>query len=559
MKINILSKKQQSDFQKFASATIIQDENGSYNISTKDTARGYLLCLVLNKLSILLKNDIDLQTLEIKNQHTDFYQFNTSTITKFIEYCKKYNFFITTNIKQGDDGNRALAYYSLSKDNKLINKYQYNIINKSKIIILLEKSSEYSFIEINDIEDWNFFLTNIINDYTPIRLIFKNCSPSESGEFYLKPVNAMLKKTYDKLVEKYCNKHNLVSVSSANLRLYGINISDNLSKNDGVSISNERFFAKFQDDILEKVCVIEKPYLRFPFETESANFYDEYSFVKNKYFLTKENPIIEIVDIMTIFADQNRNECENVNPLTAFLRKNTNLILKRIEDIIETSNKVLLNDADGSLKSKLISYYKSENKNQIFFITKDSNNNPIVKINRKEISEVEIHYYDRDPSTFKVIPKDNIENQIKYFSVIKEGLSFEREKTSGVFFIEDFVKKLKNNGHINIEVYLEKPCKKSIGSGHLDFFVKSEKNGKIYGQVFEFKAIFGQIKKEHEDQAENYKIIKLIDELNITNSYDLFEGNYNCNEVKLLNLITNNEAKLKNKPNKFSTEIELPF
>jgi hypothetical protein len=210
-----------------------------------------------------------------------------------------------------------------------------------------------------------------------------------------------------------------------------------------------------------------------------------------------------------------------------YFRKEQKNIHNIIRNTIKTSKDVMLNKSDESILKSLSSF-----KGDIFDVVLNKDNKYSIRIREKNKSNVSVSLYDRSYNKF-----DNVDNQVTWFTAINEGLSFEREKTLSIFYVENFIKKLIDMCHENISVELEKPIPKKDGRrGFLDFVVKSTFNGDVYGQVKEFKAVYNWdgSKKMFQEQADSYDIIsEIIDSYNISKSYDDFDHN----EVSLINLI----------------------
>jgi len=536
MTIKPLLKKDFALIQESPSATII-NEKGKFIIHTDDTARSYLFSLILNKDKI------------VYDALNGYYNFKTSDISKFNDDAKRYNFYLNDNIKQGNDGNISLSYISSSKDNKILNKDMFEIVDVAEVSIILEKDQDKFFIDITSRTDWDFFLTNILSSgYVPIRFYFKNITLVETGLFYLKIVNAKLNKIYDELIHSFSTSNNLTKMSGVDLRSYGIEISEHINKNAG--LSNQRYLVKLTDNKVTKVYVIKKYHLLFPYRGADLN-YDNESLVCNLY--TSNSNLVEILNVLKLYSDKNGNTTDEKsfflnneqsiinnsfnglikasndiklasNLKSFFIRKERDTIKESFQALIKTSSEVILNKSDQHYLEKLKNFDK-----KIFHMSEG-----YVRILPKDECNTLVNLYNRDD--FKLNKIDNFDTQTKWFKSTNE-LSFEREKVLSVMFIEEYVEKLKNSGHIDIEIFLEHPVnKKEGGKGYIDFIIKSTKNNITYGQSFEFKAIFnygGQSKINSELQAENYDIQKLIDNYNIRESYD----GHNHTKVILYNLI----------------------
>lgn len=502
-----------------ASASIIEEEDGTYSISQKDTSAIYTTILSLNKDSI---TKIDSE-LNIVNQDPDFYSFNTSMFNTFTDNCNKNGLILTQNSKQGNAGNISKSYISLVKNMKIINNDMFRILNKAEIKVLVVNDNNDKFIiDIESISDWNDFLANLYK-YKPLRLFLKNVSFPECNNFYLKPINAYITSVFKSLTDEFIKENNLKEVKSKYIREnFGYEVSEYVS-----GISNQNFIIDVKDNELKKIYLVEKTQLYFPFEGNQIHNYDEYSFIKSKYKFIKDDPIFEILDVLDLYSKKYNNTFDTK---TFFVRKESSNIDSIIQKNIITSSDVLLNNNDDKYLTEL---YKME-EGIVFSISKSRNGkNSTVRINDFKTSNIKVTLYDRSYNKY-----DNINNLISWFIAINEGLSFEREKTLSVFFIEKLVRFLIENGHTNIEIELEKPVNKKDGRrGFLDLFIKSTKDGNTYGQVYEFKAVYNyndKSKEIFEDQASGYDIIHdIIDKHNITHSYD------GCNhlEVELLNLI----------------------
>jgi len=501
---------------KFASASIIENEDGTYQMSPRDTNSIYLTILSLNK-----NNIFDCSNIGYINQQEKFFSFKTSMFNDFIEKYKTNGFKFTDNIKQGQAGNISLSYFSYSHNKKLLNQDMFNIINKTEINIILTKDDNFYVESIKNLDDWNNFINNIINKYKPIRLVLKNVSGYECNSFYLKTINAHFNKVYSDVVDDFIKSFDLKEMKSKELReKYNFELKNYIS-----NVSNNNYQVKIVKGKVEKIYLIEKSYLFLPYEIDNVQNFDKYSFIKNEFNLIKDNDIFEKVDVLKLYSLTNSNK--TIDYLTFFMRSEINNIHNRIDRAIKYSKDVLLNNKDSEYIKKITNL-----ETKIFDIVKN-NNRPIARIKSKLESKIEVVLFDR-----KYNKIDNRENQVSWFNVINEGLSFEREKTLSVFFIENIVDKLLNDNHSNIRIELEKPVKKFDGrSGFLDLFITSKKDGEIYGQVFEFKAIYNystSVQETCQEQADNYDITRnIIDKYNIKKSY----YNYNNNIVELLNLI----------------------
>lgn len=84
-------------------------------------------------------------------------------------------------------------------------------------------------------------------------------------------------------------------------------------------------------------------------------------------------------------------------------------------------------------------------------------------------------FYDRINNKYT-----NQDEQITYFSLIKDNLYIEREKVYSIFFIDKFIKELMKIGHTKIQIILERPISKKDGSrGYIDAVIISEYNSRI--------------------------------------------------------------------------------
>jgi hypothetical protein len=514
-----LPNKERRELKNYASASIIEEEDGTYSISQKDTSAIYSTILALNKNSVTRIN----QELNIINQEPDFYSFNTSMFNTFTDNCNKNKLILTQNSKQGNAGNISKSFFSLVKNTKIINTSMFRILNKAEIkVLVLNDDNDKFIIDIESISDWNDFLENI-DKYKPIRLFLKNVSFPECNNFYLKPINAYITSVFKSLTDEFIKDNNLKEVKSRYIREnFGYEVSEYIS-----GISNQNFIIDVKDNVLRKIYLVEKTQLYFPYEGNQIHNYDEYSFIKSKYKFIKNDPIFEILDVLDLYSKKHNNTFDTK---VFFLRKESSNIDSIIQKNIITSSDVLLNNNDDKYLTDL---YKME-EGIVFSISKSrSGKNSTVRINDFKTSNIKVTLHDRSYNKY-----DNINNLISWFIAINEGLSFEREKTLSVFFIERLVKFLIDNGHTDIEIELEKPVNKKDGRrGFLDLFIKSVKDGNTYGQVYEFKAVYNyndKSKEIFEEQALGYDIIHdIIDKHNITHSYD------DCNhlEVELLNLI----------------------
>lgn len=512
-----LSNKELVELRKFASASIVEEIDGTFTMSPKDTSSIYLSILALNKKSISKDSNFDLP-----NQNGDFYTFNTSMINDFIEKHKPFGFKFADNIKQGQAGNISLAFLTNTRDNKIINQDMFNIISKSEIKIVLLKDSDKFILDINSLEDWNDFVNNKIKDFTPLRLFIKNVSFPECNCFYLKPLNAYFNQIYKSLIDNFSKKNCLLELKSKEIReVFGFNISEYIN-----NVSNNNFLVKVEEYKVSKIYLIEKTHLYFPYEIDDIHNYDNFSFIKKNYSLIKEDEIFERLDILDLYSDFYKNK--NVEKLTFFNRNETKNIHNTILNNIKTSEDVILNKSDELIISKL-----SKHDGEIFEVTLNKMNKHNIRIKRKSDSDIEVVLYDRSYNS-----QDNIDNQVTWFTTINEGLSFEREKVLSIFYIEEFVENLKKIGHSNIRIELEKPINKKDGrKGFLDFFITSDSNDRKYGQVFEFKAIYrytDSVKETCIKQSLSYDITSNI--IDIQNLQESYEG-LDYNEVQLLNLI----------------------
>ncbi|MCK9446639.1 hypothetical protein M0Q50_07235 [bacterium] len=517
--MNTITKKDICELQKFASASIIENVDGVFTMSTKDTNSIYLTILSLNKYLINKLSNISL-----KNQSNNMYSFETSMFNSFIEKYKSNGFKFADNIKQGQAGNISLAYFSIKHNIKLLNEDMFNIINKVEIKIILTKNDSFYSLDINNIDDWDNFIKNVILEYKPIRLFLKNVSSYESNCFYLKPINAIFNKIFDESIEYFMICNGLIQMKSKEIReIYDIDLTKYIS-----NVSNNNYQVKIINNKIDKIYLIEKTYLYLPFDNDDIYNFDKYSFIKNEFNLIEKNDIFEKIDVLKLYSYKNNNVNTNIDFLTFFFRKELKNIIKNIEKNIKTSKDVILNISDTKIIDTLSIYQP-----KVFDIVKNKNTKQTIRIKSLFDSNIDVILWDRSYNKY-----DNKEHQITWYNVIKDGLSFEREKTLSLFFIEDFITILISENHKNIKIELEKPInKKNGGKGFLDLFITSELNDIIYGQVFEFKAIYNynsKIESESKKQSENYDITNsIIDKYNIKKSYN----NYNCNDVTLLNLI----------------------
>lgn len=509
-----LSNKELVYLQKFASASIIEKEDGTFVMSPVDTSSIYLSILSLNR------EEIKDCSFKFENQEK-FYTFNTSMFNEFIEKYKQFGFKFADNIKQGQAGNISLSYLTIKRDSKIINQSMFNIIQKSKVVIVFIKDSNKYYKEINSIQDWDNTIKDEIKDFKPIRLFIRNVSPEECCTFYLKPINAYLNLVYKSLIDNFIEENNLINVKSKEIReKYGIDLSEYLQ-----NVSNNNFLIKVDNNQIIKIYLVEKTHLFFTNEIDDVHFYDDYSFVKREYQLLKESDIFEKINPLDLYSKYNHNN--NIDPFVFFNRKEQKNIHDIIKNTIKTSKDVIVNKSDESILKKLSLF-----EGNIFEVFSNRDNKYSIRIKDKNKSTISVSLFDRQYNRF-----DNFDNQVTWFTAINDGLSFEREKTLSVFYVENFVEKLIKNGHKNISIELEKPISKKDGRrGFLDFVVTSTLNDEIYGQVIEFKAVYNweNSKSIYQEQADNYDITsEIIDKYNIKNSYD----NRDHLEVELLNLI----------------------
>ena len=515
-KINII--KENKKLLKYAQASIIEEVNGTFKISSRDTSTVYLTVLALLQDSITEVNNFKVDDYDIKNQSEKFYSFKTSDFNTFmVKTQNKFKFL--DNIKQGTSGNISLSFFSSEHNNKVINQDAYNIIKKTKIQIILEKDGLYYIEDINNIIEWDNFIENTINTYIPRRIILSNVNKYEANVFYLKPINAYLNNIYDEMINVFSSKHKLLKMSGAKLRTYDFDISEYLS-----GTSNDRYYVKITDNRIEKIYLLEKSHLFLFYEMESIHNFDEDSLIKKTYNIKKEHNFLERIDPIDLYSEYYNNH--RIDKKKFFLRRETD----KIEDIIEfntrTNNIVLINENDEQIVKRI----EKNNDNNIFEIN-NKNSQIGVFVRMKHLSDIEVTIYDR-----KYNKSNNIIHQLSWYNLFTK-VSFEREKTLSVLYIEKFVKILQNKGHTNIKIELEKPSKKvEGGNGFLDLLVLSNKNGKQYGQMFEFKALYNYTKNVEEtcqEQADNYDIKNIIDKNNIQESYK----NLNYKKVELINLI----------------------
>jgi hypothetical protein len=510
--MNKLTNKDLVQLQKFASASIIEETNGTFIMSPKDTSAIYLSILSLNRNLISKHPDF-----ELLNQDGDCYTFNTSMFNSFIDKYKSFGFIFSENSKQGHSGNVSISYLTDTRDYKIINESMYNIISKSELKIVLVKDSEKFLLDINNISDWDNFIKNI-KEYKPLRLFIKNVSAPECCVFYLKPINAYLRKIYDDLMYDFSSKKGLIKMKSKEIReTFNFEISDYYKG------SNNNYYVEADGLKLLKIYLVEKTHLYFPYDVSDIHFYDDYSFYKSTYNLHKENSIFERIDPLQLYSDNLNNK--KIDPLVFFNRKHMIDIHSIIQNNIKTSKDVILNESDSNFLKKLSSF-----KSNIFDIVKNDEDKYIIRIKKRKDSNITVNLYDRKHKKY-----DNTDNQITWFFAINQGLSFEREKTLSVFFIQKFIYDLVKKGHRDIEIELEKPIQKKDGrQGFLDFVVTSKFKEYKYGQVFEFKAVYNWNEENHTEQVNSYDITSnIIDKYNLNSSYEKL----NYNEVKLLNLI----------------------
>ncbi|MFW6243369.1 MAG: hypothetical protein ACOC2W_04350, partial [bacterium] len=251
--MNILHNDKLKELQRYASASIIENEDGSFTMSPKDTSAIYLTILSLNKNNIQLLKNFTPIDYNILNQKEYFYSFKTSMFNTFISNYTKASFYFNKNDKRGGSGNISLSFPSILKDDKIINQDMFNIINKAEIKIILIKDDNKYILDINNIDDWNNFINVIIKNYKPIRLFLNNVSFPECNNFYLKPINAYFNKIYDNIVGDFIIKNKLKKVKSKFLReKFNFDISNYVS-----DISNNNFFVKINNGVLEKLYIFE--------------------------------------------------------------------------------------------------------------------------------------------------------------------------------------------------------------------------------------------------------------------------------------------------------------
>jgi hypothetical protein len=521
MAIKKLTKKRLSELKKYASASIIEGEDGSYSVSTQDTAAIYLTILSLNKNNVNIIEDITPSDYGIINQGEFFYSFETSMFNTFIEKSKVHNFFFANNIKQGQAGNISLSYLSYSRNKKLINKDMYNIIIKSKIKFVVEDrvdSHNTFLVNIDSLSDWDIFLNDSMKIYKPVRFFIEYVSPNECNNFYLKKINAYFNKVYKDITNELAKKEDLKLVKSKVIREeYGFNISNYIN-----GVSNNNFLIKVIDGKLVNIYLIEPTFLYFPYEQNTTHNFDRDSFIKREYDIFKDNELFVNINPLELYNNS------DIDTKAYFVRNESIIIEKINESNSKTSRDILINKSDEKIYNKL-----KDLKGNIFEVSPiKGENNVKVIIKPKKDSNILVSLYERNHNRYS-----NIGNQIYWFKPYSSSLSFEREKILSVFYIESLVSKLVEEGHTNINISLERPTpKKSGGYGFLDLTITSNFNGFNYGQIIEFKAIYdfnNNVKEKCQNQCDNYDITKIINEGNINESY----GEKDCSYVELINLI----------------------
>jgi len=516
-----LTNEKLNNLQKFASASIIERNNISYKIHTNDTAVLYLSILSLIKSSIKELNDDEYCLLNNKGvmYNTKMYKFNNSELTSTIEDMTNYNFYYNENIKAGTSGNTSISYFSLSKDNKLINKDMYDIINIAKIKVIVSFNDENYIISVNNLTDWQILLTDIMNKkYIPIRIFLENVGLPERNMFYLKKINAALNKEYKELREDFAKNNGLIIVKSSDLKdKYNFKISDYLE-----DVSNNNFIIKVENGKLKKVYVPEQALLCLPFISNTIHNYDKDSFIFYRKEMKKFTPIIEYINLNSYYAIKKGLNVRDT--LSLFVRDHFDMIDSKLEEDAKSSKTLYLTDYDDTIK-------KAVNKLKSVFFDKhnstDNHQNDTLIIKEQKVSNVLFRLYPRVYSTTEYLTSkvySNVDTQMTWFNSINSGLSFEREKMNTLLYLETFLKSLIKEGHSNIEVDLEKPIlKKDGGIGFLDVIITSSFKEEKYGQVFEMKSITNytpNIKQKCIEQAESYDIQRdIIDKNNIRKSY----------------------------------------
>ena len=530
-----LTNEKLTNLHKFASASIIERNNVSYKIHTNDTAVLYLsiLSLIKNSIKELSKEEYIILNNKGVVYNTKMYKFNNSDFTSNIEDMINYNFYCNENIKAGTSGNTSISYFSITKDNKLLNKDMFDIINIAKIKVIVSLNDENYIISINNLTDWQILLTDIMNKkYIPIRLFLENVGLPARNMFYLKKINAFLNKTYKSLREDFAKDNGLLIVSSAVLNnTYNFKIGDFLE-----DISNNNFIIKVDKGELIKIYFPEQALLCLPFISNSIHNYDKDSFIFYRKEMKKFTPMIEYININDYYVSKKGLNVKD--SVSLFVRDHQDMIDSKLEKDAKSSRIVYLTNYDETVK-KTVTKLKSN------FFTKhnstDNIQNDTLIIKEQKVSNILFKLYPRIYSKTEYLTSkiySNVDTQMTWFNSINSGLSFEREKMNTLIYLENFLNSLIKEGHTNIEVDLEKPILKKDGNfGFLDVIVTSYLKGEKYGQVFEMKSITNytaNTKQKCIEQAESYDIQRdIIDSYNIKKSYKGFD----LLKVALLNLV----------------------
>lgn len=565
------------------------------NTNEKDSSltAEYLLNLIKHKKSIVvLSNEI---TIAIKEDNgiqywSDLYAIDSTFLNRKVSTMISG---ITQDSKSGPAGNLSMAYLTpylnplcvsffankgLSENSKILSTTQYDLINQTTPILYFEKEGDNEFvyqIDLNKVghdEIDNVTSQLLVAGYRPIRIAFKNISPEQAVIFNLKPINTYLRDTiYKKEVEKFLGKKRgeLVTMSSKDLARQGINIKDILSS----KFSNKRFYCLLNNEKeVTDIFLVKQKFIYFPYSNkiERKPSFNDSSFanqklavnagvyyIKRKTVVSEEDISVEELDIIDILKKNNYKDINKLNKTNPRPIDMYQFIIhdeqEKITQIIESNmmKSCFFSDAFGDEDIKTNLRKMSVLPDSSFKLSK-------IKISQSRIEDIQVTFeglstsgvkmylYDR----YHLIPVTNEQQGLAYVRTHKENLSFEREKVLTVMFIDNMIKKLKQEGHSDIEIYLElkvdvlnleeltKPQ-----NGYLDCIVSSKNAGIKYGKAYEFKAWATMSLFEEESlrmQCAKYQVTDfLVKSLGCTATYD----NSSISDVQGVNLGIENLTK----------------
>ena len=462
----------------------------------------------------------------------------------------------------GHAGNVSLSYFTISQINqsfenlygknfyKLISKIQYDLLTNTNIYILFEKNDENFLLDCSTLTEQQFneqLENNINNNYTPVRIIFENITPEQSLLFNTKIINRKITRHFDEFIEQnYIQKYNspnsiktIKKMSNKEIKSkFNININEYLDK----YISNERFLVTLVNNIPISIEIINTAKLYFgKVHFDTVDFDSESLVNKDIQKVRYDNPIyidknknehiveLKIRDMEYYYKMANYNnilskEKEEPNGIPFwkyfFVKESKNLIYPTIKNIKNNAISFNDNEKDQNIQEHLQKLLKDSSILSLHEIEHHNISDKQIIFKSKSQSDVEVKIYDRYHST----PYSNIANNLQCCLLHKSNFSFERERTLTIIFIEKFIELLKEHCHNNIEIEMESPTNTFDNNiGYLDLIIKSELNGHVFGQVFEFKAhnlLTLKLKEEMEKQANNYNVINKLNQLGISKYYN---------------------------------------